>query len=72
MTESIRYTKRVEFICTNCGHNSSHMFGELEGKLSVPCKACGGSIDLTNPETVHRLQEFAKVLGLLWGVRESK
>lgn len=53
---------RIELPCPNCGTTDRQMIGELVGKDEIACRACGGTIDLTNEKWQVGLSEFIEGL----------
>ena len=41
---------RFDLLCPSCGYKDLQLLGEMVGKDSIPCRACGESIDISGDE----------------------
>ena len=55
---------RIPFPCPSCGYEDKQALGELVGKDSIPCRACGDVIDISDDEWQTSLKMIAD------GIRE--
>ena len=49
---------RVELPCPSCSYNDLQLLGKLVGKDSIPCRACGEVIDISDSKWQSTFKSF--------------